>query len=125
MHCVEAALDAGDVFTMLAEQQLQSALGARERSRALIAATEGPGVVGVLAMQIADELGVIESSSRARIITTEQETMIAQVTVTALKNSPVNRAGVWLTVRPGTASDSVSSGPRRGGVPATGMRGDH
>ena len=74
---------------MLVEQQLQSVSGCREQRRELAAATDGKGLVGVLAMQITDALGVIDSVSRSRIITTEQETLIAQLTVTGLYNSPV------------------------------------
>lgn len=41
MHRVEAVLDCGEVFAMLADQQLQSVPGCRERSRQLTAAEEG------------------------------------------------------------------------------------
>lgn len=100
LHHVEAPLDAADVFAMLSEQQLQSVPGCRELHRELVTATEGPGVTGVLAMQISHELGILDSVSRSRIITTEQETLIAQLTVTALHASPVDRENIWLAVRP-------------------------
>ncbi|MDD7814689.1 LpqN/LpqT family lipoprotein [Mycobacterium sp. CSUR Q5927] len=99
LHHVEAPLDAADVFAMLSEQQLQSVPGCRELHRELATATEGPGVTGVLTMQINHELGVLDSVSRSRIITTEQETLIAQLTVTALHDSPVDRENIWLAVR--------------------------
>jgi hypothetical protein len=114
MHCVEAALDAGDVFEMLAEQQLESALGSHEQSRTLNVATEGPGVVAVLAMEIADKLGVIESVTRTRIITAEQGTMIAQLTVTAMQDSPANRGRLWLTVCSRDTSGPAAPGPLSG-----------
>ncbi|MEZ0051337.1 hypothetical protein ABIA30_002335 [Mycobacterium sp. MAA66] len=98
-HRVEAKLDAHEVFAMLSEQQLESVQCAYEQRRTLSAATEGPGVVGVLAMQINDKLGVLDSLTRTRIITNPKETMIAQLTVTALQDSPANRANIWLTVR--------------------------
>lgn len=110
MHRVEAPIDAGEVFAMLVEQQLQSVPGSRERHRELAAAAEGRGVVGALATEISHELGAIESVSRSRIVPAEREILIAQLTVTALKNSPVERAGVWLSVRTGAAAL-----PARGG----------
>jgi hypothetical protein len=121
MHRVEAVLDAREVFTMLIEQQLQSAPGCHELHRELAAATEGAGVTGLLAMEITHELGTIDSASRSRIVTTEQETLIAQLTVTALHDSPVDRAQIWLTVRMGAASGPASTGHHRG-VPVTGTR---
>jgi hypothetical protein len=124
MHRVEAPLDAGEVFAMLVEQQLQSVSGCREQRRELAAATDGKGLVGVLAMQITDALGVIDSVSRSRIITTEQETLIAQLTVTGLYNSPAARANVWLSVREGASVDPECAG-RHGGAPATETRDGH
>src|SRR5690625_1909069 len=88
LHRVEASLDAGAVFAMLSEQQLQSVPDCHERQRELAAASEGPGDAGVLAMRISHELGSVDSVSRSRIVTCEQETLIAQLTVTALHESP-------------------------------------
>lgn len=48
-------------------------------------------------MQITHELGAIESVSRSRIITAEEETLIAQLTMTVLRDSPVERANIWLS----------------------------
>jgi len=123
-HGVEAELDAAELFTMLAEQQLGSVQCAHEQRRVLSAATEGPGFVGVLAMQINDKLGTIDSLTRTRIITNSEETMIAQLTVTALQDSPANRANIWLTVRPldgagPTAPDLCTCSP------CTDISGDH
>lgn len=124
MHRVEAPLDADEVFAMLVDQQLQSVPTCHELNHEVAGATEGPGIVGVLAMQITHELGTIDSASRSRIITTEQETLIAQLTVTALHDSPVGRANIWLSVRMGTAAGSASADDR-GGAPVTGMRRGH
>jgi hypothetical protein len=55
MHRVEAALEPANVFAMLVEQQLQSVPGCSEPRRELTAATEGAGVTGLLAMQIAHD----------------------------------------------------------------------
>jgi len=121
MHCVEAALDPAEVFAMLADQQLQSVPGCHEVRRELTVATEGAGVVGVLGMQITHELGTIDSVSQSRIITAGQETLIAQLTVTALHDSPVDRAHIWLSVRPGATAGAVPAGDR-GAVPVTGVR---
>lgn len=109
MHRVEGVLEAGDVFTMLTEQQLHSVPGCRELHRELAAATDGPGVAGALFTRIADELGTIDSVSRSRIISAEQETLIAQLTVTALQDSPVDRAHIWLSVQMGAATGPTSA----------------
>ncbi|BBY12348.1 LpqN/LpqT family lipoprotein [Mycobacterium marseillense] len=114
MHRVEATLDPAEAFGMLSEQQLQSVPACREVRRELAAATEGPGLVGLLAMEIAHELGTIDSVSRSRIITAEQETLIAQLTTTELHDSPVDGSGVWLTARSGPAPARY-----RGTVPRT------
>jgi len=124
LHRVEAVLDPGEVFAMLVAQQLQSVPGSHELHRELASATDGVGMVGALAMHITRELGTIDSESRSRIITAEQETLIAQMTVTALDDSPVNRADVWLTVRRGASAGPVSAGHRRG-VPVAGPRDGH
>lgn len=119
LHHVEAPLDAADVFAMLSEQQLQSVPGCRELHRELATATEGPGVTGVLTMQINHELGVLGSVSRSRIITRERETLIAQLTLTALHDSPVDWENIWLAVRTGpvsrppTGSDGGAPGSRK------------
>lgn len=124
MHRVEAALEAGEVFAMLAEQQRQTVPGSQELHRELAAAAEGAGIAGALFMQIIGELGTIASVSRSRIITTEQETLIAQLTVTALHDSPVDRATIWLSVRARAAAGPTSAG-HHGGAPVTGARGSH
>lgn len=123
-HSVDAELDAAEVFAMLAEQQLRSVQCAHEQGRSISAATEGPGVVGVLAMQIDDKLGTIDSLTRTRIITNPKETMIAQLTVTALQDSPANRAKIWLTVRPRDGAGPAAPSPITGGT-QTGTWGDH
>lgn len=119
MHRVEAPLGPGDVFTMLVEQQLQSVPGCRELRRELGPAGESVGVQGYLAMQITHELGAIDSTSQTRIITAGQETLIAQLTVTALRDSPADRAHIWLTVRPGATAGPASAGHHRAPLIAT------
>jgi hypothetical protein len=101
MHHINAVLDTREVFTMLVEQQVEMVPGCCQLHRELTAATEGTGASGTLTLNVAHERGLVTSESLSRIITTEQETLIAQLTVTALHNSPVNRANVWLTVRHG------------------------
>jgi hypothetical protein len=110
LHHVEASLDVGEVFAMLSEQQLQSVPGAHELRRELVAAAEGPGFAGELAMRIAHELGTLDSMSRSRIIATEQETLIAQLTVTALTDSPATVANIWLSVRLGPTVSHLTTG---------------
>jgi hypothetical protein len=110
MHRVEASLDASEVFAMLVDQQSQSV-------------HEGPGVAAALALRITNELGTIDSVSRTRIITTEQATLIAQLTVTALHDSPVDRAHIWLTVRTGAAGSPAAG--HHSGAPVDGTRDRH
>lgn len=50
--------------------------------------------------------------------------MIAQLTVTALHDSPVDQAHIWLSVRPGATAGAAPAGDR-GAVPVTGMRDGH
>ena len=104
MHSVAAALDECEVFAMLVDEQLQSVPGCRAERRELAPAEEGIGMQGLIALHISGhEFGELESVSRSRIIKYGQETMIAQLTVTALRDASVNRAGFSLTVRPGAA----------------------
>jgi hypothetical protein len=124
MHCVAAPFDADEVFSMLADQQVHSVQGGQELHRELAAATSGEGIVGSLAMRIASELGAIDSVSKTRIIATEQETLIAQLTMTALHDSLVDRVGVWLKMRAGASVSSASAADLRG-VPVAGSREGH
>jgi hypothetical protein len=101
MHSVDAVLDVREVFTMLAEQQAHMVPGCHESHRELAAATEGAGAVGTLLLDLSQICGLVISESQSRIIATDHETLIAQLTVTALRNSPVNRSDVWLTVTKG------------------------
>lgn len=101
MHCVDAVLDAREVFSMLAEQQAHMVPGCHQLLCEWAAATEGAGVVGTLILDMPQTCGLIISESQSRIIATDRETLIAQLTVTALHNSPVNRSDVWLTVTKG------------------------
>lgn len=87
LYRVESLVEPGDLFSMLCEQQSQSVPGCRESYRDLAVAAEGPGVAGTLVLQIAHELGTIDSATRTRIVATEQETLIAQLTITALHDS--------------------------------------
>jgi hypothetical protein len=107
MHRVEAVLHPSEVFGMLVDQQVLGVPGCREVRRSLVSASEGPGAVGSLAMEITHERGTVVSLSTARLVTTEQEMHIAQLTVTTLRDSPVDRDGVWLTVRTGVPPDRV------------------
>lgn len=76
-------------------------------------------------MQIAHELGTIDSVSRSRIITEGQETLIAQLTMTALHESPVKQANIWLSVRMGAAPVGPASDNHPRKAPATTTRDGH
>ncbi|GAB1815687.1 hypothetical protein MUNTM_47260 [Mycobacterium sp. MUNTM1] len=119
MHRVEALLDPAEVFAMLSEQQLYAAPKCHELHRQIAAATEGAGIGGTLAMQIEHELGTIDSATHSRIITAEQETLIAQLTITARRDSPVDRANIWLQARSGPATNPALASHHGGPVSRT------
>jgi hypothetical protein len=111
MSRVGASLDPTEVFGMLCEWQINMVEGTRERGRAVAAATDGPGIVGQLFLEIpTEDYGLIGSASRTRIIPAGPETLIAQLTVTALVDSPVDFADTGLTVAPGDATGPVPVG---------------
>ena len=99
MHRVEAELDPAAVFVMLSDQQLQTVPGSRELHREFVSAAEGPGAAGTLIMQIPQEFGVVDSSSQCRIVVADQAALIAQLTLTALRDSPAGRSPISLAVR--------------------------
>lgn len=111
MSVVEASLDPAEVFAMLCEWQLHMVGDTHERRRALEPATEGPGVVGTLMMEITtSEYGPVASVSRTRIIPAGEQTLIAQLTITALLDSPIDKAHIALIVAPGDAAGPAPVG---------------
>lgn len=114
MHRIPAALDPAEVFVMLCQQQLHMLPGSVERGRELTAAADGPGVAGALAMDIASEHGTLDSRSHTRILSEHHQTLIAQLTITALPDSPLDRPAIWLTVTTGGAAPVNAPQPRQG-----------
>jgi hypothetical protein len=110
MHAIPAAIDPAEVFAMLCDEQAHLLPDSTERGRALGAASDGPGIAGRLAMTIGSEHGLLISESLSRIVTDTTETFIAQLTLTALPDSPVDRADIWLTVGR-TESTGDAAGP--------------
>ncbi len=100
MHRIGAALDPAAAFAMLSDQQVQTVPASRELHREFVSATEGPGDTGTLVMQIPQQFGIVDSVSRCRIVVAEHGTLIAQLTVTALHDSPADRSRISLAVRP-------------------------
>lgn len=98
MTQVEAILEPAEVFLMLCEWQVHLVPGTQEVSRDWSDAAEGPGVAGALALRIPSAIGLLDSESVTRIATTQQQTLIAQLTLTALPESPVDRADIGLAV---------------------------
>lgn len=121
MNIVEESLDAGQVFAMLCEQQVQMVPGAVELHRVSAAASEGPGIAGSLAMNIASQFGTIGSVSLSRIITTARQTLIGQLTTTALRDSPVDWERIRLYAKPAAAAGSTVGNV--GGVPLSAPQG--
>jgi hypothetical protein len=120
MHRIGVALDVKEVFAMLVEQQVFSVPKCCETRCELAVSTDGPGVAGTLVLEIDSHLGRIDSVSRTRIIPRMDETLIAQLTSTALVDSPAGTEGSWLTVR---ASDSAASGLASSAVTGAWTRG--
>lgn len=117
---VEASLDPAEVFAMLCEWQVHMVGDTHERHRALEPATEGPGVVGTLMMEITTSgYGPIASVSRTRIIPAGEQTLIAQLTITALLDSPIDKAHIALTVAPSDAAGPAPVGDNGGEALAT------
>ena len=98
MSQVEAALDPAEVFPMLCQWQLLMVPGTQETSRELAHANEGPGLIGTLALHIPSDFGLLDSESVTRILTAQRRTLIAQLTLTALPESPVDRNNIGLAV---------------------------
>jgi len=111
MSQIEAVLDPAEVFSMLCEWQAHLVPGTKETSRDLFDATEGPGIVGTHTMYIPSATGLLDSESITRIATTQQHTVIAQVTLTALPESPVDRANIGLAV----THDAPDARPKNSG----------
>jgi hypothetical protein len=97
---VEAVLDPAEVLSMLCDGQAQLLPGIHEVHRESSVAAEGPGVRGILALVINTDIGVLECVVAARIIAADQQTLIAQLTVTALPESPVDPSAIGFGVVP-------------------------
>ncbi|MEI7862923.1 MAG: hypothetical protein WCJ21_09850 [Planctomycetota bacterium] len=87
LYRVEAAVDPGVLFSTMCEQEFRSVPKCRELYRDLAAANEGPGFAGTLVLEIDHEVGKIDSATRSRILTHEKETLIAELTITALHDA--------------------------------------
>ena len=122
MHRIEAALDSGEAFVMLCEQQRRSVPNCRELHRARAVADDGPGDTGTLVLRIDHERGTVDSVTTSRIVTFEQETLIAQLTVTALHDSSIDLAHNRLSVAADESPDASQTVHYHGGRPATGTR---
>jgi hypothetical protein len=101
---------------------MQALPDSHELRRDLVAAAEGPGFAGVLDMSIAAEAGTVDSLSLSRIIADDRRTWIAQLTLTCLVESPVDRAGIWLRIRTGDGTIGPES-KAQPGAPLTGAEG--
>lgn len=111
LYRVQAVVEPSVLFAMLCEQQRQSVPNSRELLSDLAAATEGPGAAGTLVLQIDHVVGMIECATRSRIITVEHQTLVAELTVTALHDSPLDRSQIGLSVVVDHASLCSDSSP--------------
>lgn len=98
LHHIAVPLEPPQVFEMLCEQQIESVPGCEERLRHLRPNREGGGFEGWLVLQFAHELGPIDSVSVAHMVADDQQVRIVQLTVTALRESPVDWASIRLSV---------------------------
>ena len=123
MHRISTVLDPLEVFEMLCNEQVHLVGGCHERYRAWRPAVDGVGIDGMLSSQFDSQVGSIGSASQSRIIAPGQETLIAQLTVTALLGSPANSANIRLTVKCAGAAAAVGEPdgqqPVAGGIPAS------
>ena len=62
----------------------------------------------------------IGSLSLSRIVTTQRQTLIAQLTVTALLDSPVDWDSIWFYLKPGAGSGSTRTANHAELAPVTG-----
>lgn len=97
---VAAIIDPKEAFDMLCAWTIDSFPTTHEFSREVAPASEGPGILGRFGMLIHCDIGVVSSESLTRIIGTEDQTLITQLTLTAMAGSPVDRANIFLAVRP-------------------------
>ena len=100
LHRVEATLDPEQAFAMLCEQQLHSVADCQERYRILEPAADNIGVQGLLTSRIGYDLGTLDSVTQTRIVIADAATLIAQLTITALDDSPVDWEHIRLSVLP-------------------------
>jgi len=71
-------------------------------------------MVGTLALQVPSDQGLLDSESVTRILTAPHRTLIAQLTLTALPESPVDRnhIGLAVTRQPGDVTRTPAAGIR-------------
>ena len=110
MHRVPDALDPAEVFVMLSDEQVRLVPGCHERQRTSAPADDGIGIRGLLSSQFDSEFGIIDSLCRTRILADNQQTLIAQLTLTALHDSPVDWADIQMSVMPEPAPSDAASG---------------
>lgn len=103
----DRALEPAEVFVMLCEWQVQMLTGVHEVDRDPAVAHEGPGVMGTLDLLINTDAGILESVVMSRIIATDSDTLIAQLTLTAPLESAMQRSRIGF----GLISSSPPAGP--------------
>jgi hypothetical protein len=102
MTRLETVLDPAEVFSMLCEGQLHTLPGSHETLRDVGEANDAGGVSGILAMQVDTGRGLVDSISLTHVVNNSEQTLIAQLTFTALRDSPVDCDHIRLIVKPRT-----------------------
>ena len=94
----DKTLDEETIFTLTCQRQRDSVPGCRELHRELGSAVEGPGVAGTLVLDIDHDIGPLYSVTHVRIAAGDHETLVAQLTATALEDSPLDLRHIRLTL---------------------------
>lgn len=101
---------------MLCDEQVQIVSGCHERYRSWHPSEDGIGITGTLSSQFDSELGTISSVTHSRILTHAEQTLLAQLTLTALVSSPVNWTNIRMTFIPTDSAphpaESLAGRPR-------------
>lgn len=116
---IDAALDPAGVFAMLCDSTARIFTGIHEYTREVEEAAEGPGILGRFGMLINAESGVLASESLTRVISENHTTLIAQLTLTCLADSPVDRPYIRLAVTPAGVPDITALVDYHGSTPQT------
>jgi hypothetical protein len=115
----DKALDPQTVFAGICGRQRHAVpAGSHEQHRDLGPSGDGPGYAGTLVLNIAHPVGTIDSVTYSRIVADDAQTLVAQLTVTALDDSPLERGQVRLSMAADHAPAAADTVSYHGGQPS-------